>query len=145
MNRNLHNPTTLYERDPLTGKYKPVSEYETFDYWRYGTYIVDVRPGCTSIRKMLFLDRALAEVEAVVHRLKDKLARKICEKSDEPIKPKQKLTKKQLEAWEAWKKAFKTDRLMLKSLSDVLDESLEDLVDEVKKMREWEHSRPPVT
>ncbi len=81
----------------------------------------------------------------MVHRLKDKLARKIIEKSDEPIKPKQKLTNKQLEAWEAWKKAFKTDRVMLKSMQQVLDESLEDIAEEVKKMREWEHSRPSVT
>ena len=142
MNRSTHNPHTLYERDPLTGKYKPVAEYETFDYWRYGTYLVDVRPGCTSIRNMLFIDRAVAEVEAVVHRLKDKIIRKIYDKNNEPIKPKQKLTKKQLEAWEAWKKAFKTDSVTLKSMQQVLDESLEDIAEEVKKMREWEHSRP---
>lgn len=138
MNSNTHNPHTLYAKNEK-GKYVPVSEYETFDYWTKGTYIVDVLPGSTSIKRQVSTRKAVEDVEAIVHRLSNKICEEILRERYEPRKPK-KLTPKQKEAYEAWCKAFKADRIMLKSIQEAIDNALTVVVDEAKKMREREQS-----
>lgn len=129
---NEHKPTTLYERLP-NGKYSPVAEHLSYDYWRHGDYIVSIKPGCTSISRRLWVNRKRPEFEALVKRFKEKIINKIFEKRDEPVLPKdRKLTKKQLEAFEMWKKAFKTNKVYLKSIHDVIEESLIDLEKELQ-------------
>jgi hypothetical protein len=125
---NDHNPHTLYSRDPHTGKYKPVAEYETFNYLREGSYIVDVRPGCTSMRRMIFPERYAPEFEVLVERLKEAIIKAFLEKKSEPIDVPRKLTKAQKEAWLGWKKAFKKDIVYLRSLQESIDMAMDEVV-----------------
>lgn len=138
MSSNTHNPHTLYAKNEK-GKYVPVSEYETFDYWAKGTYIVDVLPGCTSIRRRISTTKAIEDVEVIVHRLSNRICEEILRGRNEPRKPK-KITPKQKEAYDAWCKAFKTDRVMLKSVQESVENALIVVLEEAKKMREREQS-----
>lgn len=133
---NEHVPTTLYERLP-NGKYKPVSEYLDYNHWREGSYIVDILPGCTSITKRVDVTRAIQDVQIILHRLCDKICLNIMRERHEPQKP-QKLTKAQKEAYFAWCKAFKTDKIMLSSIHEAVEKALEEVVDEAMKMRKKE-------
>ena len=123
-----HEPTTLYSRDPNTGKYKPVAEHNTFDYMSEGSYIVDIKPGCTSIKRRLYPERRLPEFEVLVERLSDALAKVIRDRQSEPIDVPRKLTKAQKQAWDMWKKAFKKDTVYLRGLQDSIDMALRDVV-----------------
>jgi len=125
---NDHNPHTLYSRDPHTGKYKPVAEYETYNYLREGSYILDVRPGCTSMRRMIYPERFAPEFEVLVERMKDAVAEAIREKQSEPIDTPKKLTKAQKEAWLAWKKAFKKDTVYVRGLKNSIDLAMDKVI-----------------
>jgi hypothetical protein len=123
-----HNPHTLYSRDPHTGKYKPVAEYETFNYLREGSYIVDVKPGCTSMRRMIYPERFAPEFEVLVERMKDALAEAIREKQSEPLNTAKKLNKAQREAWLMWKKAFKKDIVYMRGLTTCIDLAMDEVI-----------------
>jgi hypothetical protein len=123
-----HNPHTLYSRDPHTGKYKPVAEYETYNYLREGSYIVDVKPGCTSMRRMIYPERFAPEFEVLVERMKDALAEAIREKQSEPLNTAKKLNKAQREAWLMWKKAFKKDIVYMRGLTTCIDLAMDEVI-----------------
>jgi hypothetical protein len=125
---NDHNPHTLYSRDPHTGKYKPVAEYETFNYLREGSYIVDVKPSCTSMRRMIYPERFAPEFEVLVERMKDALAEAIREKQSEPLNTAKKLNKAQREAWLMWKKAFKKDIVYMRGLTTCIDLAMDEVI-----------------
>jgi len=125
---NDHNPHTLYSRDPHTGKYKPVAEYETYNYLRDGSYILDVRPGCTSMRRMIYPERFAPEFEVLVERMKDALAEAIREKQSEPLNTAKKLNKAQREAWLMWKKAFKKDIVYMRGLTTCIDMAMDEVI-----------------
>lgn len=130
---NEHKPLILYAKNEK-GKYVPFSQYEAIDYWRAGSYLVDIKPGCTSIRNKLYTPRAANAVLIVVRRLADKIIERMAELEREPVVPtKQRLTKKQREAWEAWKKAFKTDRVWYRSRNDIVEDAMQLVVDEIAK------------
>jgi len=128
----MHKPHTLYSRDPKTGKYTPVAEYETFDYLREGEYMLSIKPGLTSMRTRLYAGRYTAEFEALLNSLKDKLCEALMRHYSTP-KVYEKMTKAQLDAFAVWKKAFKSDFVVRPSISEAVENAIQEVVAEAKK------------
>lgn len=127
MNNN-HNEHTLYKRKHTTGRYIPVQEYETFDYMAEGSYIVDIKPGMTSIKRRIWPETMSAEFEVLIKRLESSIISRILDLYNQPVAGKNKLTKKQLAAFAAWKDAFGEEVVHMMSVSDVVNKALDEVV-----------------
>jgi hypothetical protein len=121
---------TLYSKE--NGKYVPISSYQDTDYWRTGTYLVVIRPGCRSIRQMLHVNNA--DLEAGLHIVGEGILRAMAEKRNEP-QVSQPLTPAQKKAFTVWKKAFKTDTVTLPSLGDIVMAGMDELRKYVEEKR----------
>jgi hypothetical protein len=113
----------LYEK--VGRKYVPVSQYESLDYLRNGTYLIIVRPGCRSVMRMVHLVR-VPEVDAALKIFGEGMMRTMIKKADTP-KTKEPLTPEQVKAFKAWEKAFKEPRVWFPSLAEVAEAGLEEL------------------
>jgi hypothetical protein len=105
----------------VDGEYHPLrSEYDVSGLTK-GTYIMEIKPGSTSYRRMVE-NPARDEVEAALNEFKDELATLITEAQS--AKPIRKLTTKQKKAWDDFiKKAGKDfcQTLQIESSAETAD------------------------
>jgi len=114
--------TTLYAKEG--NRYVPVSEHYTFDYYRNGTYLVIVRPGCRSLCTML--RPAIPEVEAALKIAGEGMLNAMMNARNSPRKP-ERLTPAQVKAFKAWTEAFETDCVTLPSGQEIIEAGLAEL------------------
>ena len=116
---------TLYQK--IGKRYIPVSQYATIDYWREGTYLVQIRPGMRSYQRMIYPKKA-DDVEATLKLLQEGILQKMLEKRSVPNSPtREKLTPKQVKAFQVWKEAFGQDTVWLPSAAEIVEAGLEEV------------------
>jgi hypothetical protein len=123
--------TTLYHK--VGNKYKPVAEYVDVDFWRTGTYLVVVRPGMKSIKRLVF-PRDVAEVEAAFDIMQRGMSKAILDKAATPLIKQQKLTPLQAKAFALWRRAFNTRVVWFPSTHEIVEAGLDELR---KYFAEW--------
>lgn len=117
---------TLYEKQG--SRYVPAADHTTTDYWREGNYLVTVRPGSPSIRRMVW-PRDNAEVEAAMVKVEDAMTKAMLAKRREPT---QKFTPAAIKAWEKFCKIAKCDTVWTPSIYEVVQAGLEVVRKELK-------------
>ena len=109
-------------------RYIPVNDPNAFDGLSEGYWLIKVAPGCTSIRKCIYPDRA--EIQAAAHKKEEKLM-EIIRKAGEARPQNIKLTKDEHKDWTALinKHGASFNVLCYPSLYEVAEKIIEELLE----------------
>jgi hypothetical protein len=127
MLKNPKQPTseTVYRK--VGRRYVPIGELSEHNSYSYGSYLMVVTPGVTSIIRV-DVEKYIPEVEVAVKLCAEAMCKCMSEARSTPQLPQTTpLTDKQVKAFNMWKKAFCTDRVMLPSVYDVVNECTKEL------------------
>ena len=123
----------VYVKNKETGEFEVHGNLvcrDVFDRtWPYGQYLLESRNGGISLKSIP--PTYYPELEASLSIIQDAFTKAIADKKISPqLKEKySKLTKKQQEAWEQWKEAFKTDVVYLPSNQELAEAGIQAIRD----------------
>lgn len=126
---------TLYEK--VGRRYKPVADTLAYEGLSAGLWLVVVKPGMKSIRRLL--DPEYPEIEAALYEYHECVVEALrqAHEAEPETRP---LTPTEQRAWQAYSKILKGDaqrmRLVRKSMSDIADAAAEALRKKIREKRD---------
>lgn len=113
---------TLYKK--IGKKYVAVSDPWAYEGLRDGMHLVYVRPGCTTIRRVIWPDRV--EAQAAIEIAREAMTARMLEANK--LQPARPLTAKEKRAWKAYCEVMGDEHsgiaLTGKSIEDIIDAGL---------------------